>query len=446
MAESYRKRDEHFERIYDIAKQEARAALARMPLRRRSVCRTQPLFTNGTKGEVMHNTWNRPFRYFSIFDCGKDICVAYKDGSTGALVFTGVSPDGLDLISATGVGDLDHLFEDPERDADPLLEDLRTNHRSFSHNYAVVALGEGQYAMVGGMGLPPGGKAGYGRRDRPPLQGTGIRFTRGVAWPWSRKNWTMPKLVISESTPQGCIDRRPGLIARLLPVVNRWQNEAGGLPEHGCEVDGLLSLVFTGRSFRLYSRANLFENALAGGRFVQTSESHDGFANWTAWEPVRIGSLPAGQADLYTLHVQRNPAHSESLIALFPLSHPPQACIGLAFSRNGVDFSSPINLRAASLGWRTADRDGTGLLEWRAEDHPAAGAVLRKGEVWFYLHLSVKGMSMEHSENHMPRVERFRLPRERLLSLTHQGLRALTSSKGHRSLRRRARRRARSFS
>ena len=71
--------------------------------------------------------------------------------------------------------------------------------------------------------------------------------------------------------------------------------------------------------------------------------------------PVFVDGVPKGTVDFYFWHVQSNPIDNNTLLAIFPVSQPPRACIGIAFSTNGVDFSQPLNLqqRAASLGWRT---------------------------------------------------------------------------------------------
>ena len=51
------------------------------------------------------------------------------------------------------------------------------------------------------------------------------------------------------------------------------------------------------------------------------------------------------------------------LLALLPLSQPPDACVAISFSLDGRHFSSPVNLRGSDLGWRTSEASGLGELE-----------------------------------------------------------------------------------
>ena len=155
-----------------------------------------------------------------------------------------------------------------------------------------------------------------------------------------------------------------------------------------------------------------------GGRYVQTTYSSAVERGWAPWELIRIQSLPAETVDLYFFVVQQNPVDKNTLLALFPVSQPPHACIGLAFSRDGVNFSSPVHLRHARGGWRTHNSNGTGAIEWRSEDHPASGVIQRGGEVWFYVHVAVKGTSMRESAGEESVLVRHRMRVERLLELT----------------------------
>ena len=122
-------------------------------------------------------------------------------------------------------------------------------------------------------------------------------------------------------------------------------------------------------------------------------------------------------------HVHNTPSvlqvEPRSLLALFPLSQPPYACVAMAFSRDGVQFSRAVTLTASRLGFRTHRRQ----LEWRAEDHPVAGAVrapLRAARVLFYVHHAVKGMSVR--DGAVASVARYRMPASMLSRLTRRGL------------------------
>ena len=67
---------------------------------------------------------------------------------------------------------------------------------------------------------------------------------------------------------------------------------------------------------------------------------------------MTIKGLPAETVDIYFFLVQANPVKRGSLLALFPVSQPPNACVAMAFSsnRDGVNFSQPVNLVSAKLG------------------------------------------------------------------------------------------------
>jgi hypothetical protein len=128
-------------------------------------------------------------------------------------------------------------------------------------------------------------------------------------------------------------------------------------------------------------------------------------------------------ADIYFFLVQVNPASPDTLVALFPLSQPPNACIAMAFSAasDGVTWSKPINLLSAKLGWRTSDERGRGPIEWRSTAHPVAGMFVRNETVYLYVHEAVLGTDME-APAHPTRIERFVMPRQELEMLTHASM------------------------
>ena len=179
-----------------------------------------------------------------------------------------------------------------------------------------------------------------------------------------------------------------------------------------------------GGAFRLFARANLHEQAPVGGRAVQTTRSDDqDLRRWSAWEPVRFRGLHVDTADIYFFLVAANPVDERSLLALFPLSQPPHACIAMAFSsaKDGVTWSRPINLLNAKLGWRTTDERGLGFLEFRSTAHPAAGVFLRNEHVHFYIHEAVLGTFMEAPET-PTRLTRFTMTKQELEQLTAASL------------------------
>ena len=117
----------------------------------------------------------------------------------------------------------------------------------------------------------------------------------------------------------------------------------------------------------------------------------------------------------------------------------------IAFSVDGVSFSRPVNLLLGRLGWRTNKRDGTGGLEFRSEDMPAAGIVRAPGDAstaLFYVHHAVQGTMMRAGA--IPHVRVYRLPVEDLAHFTRVGLAELRATGiGAGGVRRRRQRRRR---
>ena len=80
--------------------------------------------------------------------------------------------------------------------------------------------------------------------------------------------------------------------------------------------------------------------------------------------------MPSTDATLSptSVFVQVNPVRPDSLLAIFPLCEVPLACVALAFSRDGDRFSKPVSLVRSHAGWRTANANGTGRIEFRAPE------------------------------------------------------------------------------
>ena len=115
-----------------------------------------------------------------------------------------------------------------------------------------------------------------------------------------------------------------------------------------------------------------------------------------------MGTIP-DQVDIYFFAVQINPIDPASLLAIFPLNAPPKACVALAFSSDGVTWSSPVNLLDATSSFRTSQRDkpkGAASqedFEFRSADHPAAGVVRSPYDaslLYVHIHHAVMGTSM----------------------------------------------------
>ena len=384
------------ERAASLAQQEAKLAYERLRwethvgAQQRSVCRrTAPVLAHRSKGSgtPVQVTSGMRWRYFSLLECGDSsgawqLCLVFKDNVQGNRLYFARSSDGLSFKVAR----MSRASRRHERASWlPLFHGTTFGARSahdalLAHNFAVLRLPPSraqaaEFVIMGGMETR--GASGIPR-------GVGIHFARGSGWPWNATTWSWPRVVIAGGRPAGCIDRRP---SRLLAEGGIGAAQlAAAAP--ACEFDGRLSLVYFRGEFRLFARANLFESAIAGGRFVQSTTSVDGY-HWNEWRLVRIRLLPAGLADLYFFAVQPNPVDPSSLMSIFPVSQPPDACIALAFSRDGVEWSAPHPLQTSRLGWRTAKNDGFGPIEWRNEDHPVAGAYAAQStgdDVWIYIH------------------------------------------------------------
>lgn len=377
-------------------------------------------------------------RYFTVFECGSTLspvaCLVFKEKIHGAQIVGLHSFDGLSFYNAAGPGPsrpLKCYASEPMELIVP--EDSLWSDAVLAHNLAVIRLDPAsslshplqiRFLVLGGMqaytreastGLIDGEDARFGVRlavgngwppDWPAATATTADSTRRMAKP---SRWTAPpRVVMHGRSPAGCVDRRLQYTGNL-----------------GCEFDGRLSVVQWRGRLHVFARANLREGALAGGRFVQTSSSADGSSgSWTSWQPISIESVPSGSADVYFFSVNVNPVSNTSLMALFPLSQPPHACIALSFSRDGRHYSRPINLRTATLGWRTAISNGSGPIEWRSESHPAAGVLLRNGEVWIYVHEGVPGVSMRPGRPR-PSLRRYRMPARDFAALSHRAMRTL---------------------
>lgn len=375
-----------------------------------SVCSATSLMGNQS-GLVINATWNKVWRYYTALECGEPsaarICLFFKKMGKAAVLGGLNSTDGLHFGDASTILRLET----------PWTENL------FTHNVAILRDGGKQsYAMMGGM---QGFVSNTTCRLRHPehtrsacLQlepTTGVRLSRGTGFPWSAERWSPPAAVLSGAAPAGCVDRRPRYT---------------GFPRlHACEFDGRLSAVRARQGvYLLYARANLQFDVVAGGRFVQVSRSARLDGSWAAWQPVQIAGVDPTKIDIYTFAVQRSPLEDGTLLAIFPMSEPPWACVAFAVSKDGVRFSRPVTLRNGQLGVRINDR---GTLEWRGEDHPAAGAVRAiddPGTIIVYIHHAVKGTTTR--ENAVPHVRAYKLDAVELVRQTSRGLRELRESSG----------------
>ena len=261
-------------------------------------------------------------------------------------------------------------------------------------------------------------KGGGGRRAA--ADASGIRLLRGVGWRYDRSRWSEPRIVVRGNDPKGCVDRRP-------PFTGWPTLEA-------CEFDGRLSLVNVAAGcFRLYARANVGYGLVAGGRSVQTTKSCAPDlrrGSWERWQPIRLAGVNVTELDLYFFAVQDNPSDKATLLALMPVSEPPWACIAIAFSRDGVSWSRPVNLRDSRVAFKKhesyAQHDAlSGGFSVRAEDHPVANIVhdpaVEDGYL-VYIHHHVKGVSYRPVHSH---VAGYSVDGPLLRRLTAEGLASL---------------------
>ena len=415
----------------ELAAQEAAIALARLNItsgKVNSVCSPGgPTIIDRREREVVNVTRDKKWRYFTLLECERKLCLVFKNTVESSRIhFAHVdASDGLHFeLSTHQTPHNRHPIPDVLFDGSELVDERdKHSERLMAHNVAVLRLPsskqssrEGEYIFVGGLG-PQGGRS-------PSRQREGIRVTSGTGWPWRKKRYSAPTIALTGYAPTRCLDRRPSRM-HLRKEVDQ---------AAACEFDGRLSLVQHQGTFRLFARANLHEGAMSGGRYVQTTSTTD-VARWVEpWQPICIRGLRPGTADLYFFAAQTNPIEPSSLLALFPLSHPPHACIGLSFSRDGIEWSRPLVLLRSHLGWRIQTADGTGQIEWRAEDHPVAGLFLasvngtQEKEAWIYVQHAVHGMSMRKALTR-PHVARYRLSGARLLNLTVTALRSLSTSR-----------------
>ena len=319
------------------------------------------------------------FRYITLFRCsaprlvpsGDAICLAFKVHDFIALV----SADGRDFSRSPMRTVLNATVG-----LDRVLAAVNKTH-NMAHNLAGPLALPGtngtRHLLLGGLGR----FRGLGTRatwrmyngQRPPAPAlrpdkrAGILITHGPGWAYDSTSWSEPHVALSTSHP-GCVDRR--------------LRTGYGL---GCEYDGRLSVVIhPNGTYLLYARANLDEFRSRGGRFVMVASSTDA-KHWSPFRMLSLDGYVPDDGDVYFFAAQVNPIDETSLVALFPLSLPPDGAIMIAFSRDGVRWSGlrRVVMSRIAAGGRT-------------EDHPVAGGVVldhASGRVHIYVQLAVPGIA-----------------------------------------------------
>uniref|UniRef100_A0A7S4B4K5 Sialidase domain-containing protein n=1 Tax=Chrysotila carterae TaxID=13221 RepID=A0A7S4B4K5_CHRCT len=321
---------------------------------------------------------------YSLIECGSPqiprLCLIFRTDPKSSDLQYAVSSDGVHFKLKPM-----SLFHD--------TSSLEQSPHAISSNIAFVRTtleGHGEYLMLGGQGERGRfGRLGY---VQPPA----IHLMRGHGWPYHPSRYSIVHHVINSSYPTGCVDFRQSRIP--WAQYASWARTGKPLAEPGCAFDGRLSVVVRQATrkpqLRLYMPAHFYEKRVAKGRFVQTTYSEDMGTTWKQWQGIQINGIAPFSVDIHHFHVQTNPVHNASLIAIYPITTPPYACIGLSFSLDGLEFSSPSQLFNSSIGWSTEDGDLQKQIEWRNEDHPVSGVVLRGDHVWFYIHRAVPRESL----------------------------------------------------
>ena len=217
----------------------------------------------------------------------------------------------------------------------------------------------------------------------------GLWMMRGSSWSYDAhegRPWLTPKGGVDEPPKSPWRDKRliidghhPGCLERRNASLD------GGefyhlLPGFICEYDGRLSIVHFHSSLLLFARSNPAER---GSRHVQVTRSDDDGATWSAFQQVTLHGYQ-GLGDIYFFGVQVNPAHDDSLLAVFPIVHRLRGCIAMAASTDGVHWSTATPLLSCSI------------FGERALDQPALPAMVARGsEVWLYVQEEVPGITID---------------------------------------------------
>ena len=351
--------------------------------------RTQPQLldrANLTHRKELLKAARYTIRYLSVFPCGDNptgqsdvpplLCLTFKDHVQENVLVGMQSTDGGLTFSGSAIGSADLVLP-----ASWHVHGKRPIAK-MAHNLAILRLQSGSYVAIGGQ---------HKHRSQP--HNLGVWVTRGRSWRFSSKRvvpayfgadgkgqfkgvpylrgdpdeeqWENPRKIF-DGNHAGCVERRDAItMPWILPGI--------------CEYDGRLSLVWFKGQYLLYARAN---PAAHGQRYVQLTRSTDTLT-WSPFELVQIQDYRYSQGDLYFFAAQRNPVQPDSLVAVFPLVHLMRACIGIAFSLDGLRWSTISPLVSCE-----AYGD-------RAVSHPAAGLVRSGDQVFIFVHEEVPSVRLD---------------------------------------------------
>ena len=326
-------------------------------------------------------------RYFSAFSCSvrtsisaTPICLLFKDHTRERMLVLASSPDGVHF------GAWSKLLRLRRRVTPSSVNSVRVSTPLIAgqmlHNLALLqepltAGSVERWVLVGGT---------YRYEPRARKQGDWlVKHHQGI---WSvamdnvlepERRETVTERLLFDGLHAGCIEQRGN--NRFPYLVPR---PAGSVSRAGCEFDGRTALVKFRGTYLLYARANMASRG--GQRFVQVTSSID-LKGWRPFQPISIADYRSSDGDIYFWAVQVNLVRPSTLLAVFPLVHRMEGCLGIALSLDGVRWSRVTPLLAcASVGERTLS-------------HPAAPAMVRANDgsrsVWLYVHENVSGASLD---------------------------------------------------
>lgn len=322
-------------------------------------------------------------RYLSVFSCEDRptagstagtprLCLTFKDNVQENFVAGMQSTDGGYSFAGSAVGSADLVM--------PGIWAAGGPRAKMAHNLVVLQLPNGSYVAIGGQ---------HKHKSQP--ENLGVWLTRGRSWRFSQER-VIPAYFTADKKA------KPTLRQTVNDAVAQWErprkifdgNHAGCVERRDivkmpwilagvCEYDGRLSLVWFQGEYLLYARAN---PAAHGQRYVQLARSTDTWT-WSPFELVQIRDYRYSQGDMYFFAAQVNPVQPDSLVAIFPLVHLMRACIGIAFSPDGLRWSTITPLV------------GCDAYGDRAVSHPAAGLIRSGDQVLIFVHEEVPNVRLD---------------------------------------------------
>ena len=367
-------------------------------------------------------------RYFSVVDTSQER-TAWRCPGCGPLLFfarrsaRGI-PGALDVLRTTTIwlfsqdsaGALEPMSTLQPVSPWPVVADyaFASNFDALLVHGALYAVGGHHFTWDEGHGFSKFGRF-EGRRLKPRDGIHLINSTRlkdVVSGKWQSWQEDMPK----RHHYQAETDSR----ARSLILTGRHPGCREQYIKYSpvCYFDSKLSVAYFRGRFLIYVRANMFEGG--GGRFVQATQSLGGNLNgpFGPFQLLNISGYDTReqvlQGNIYTAIVRPHPLDEDVLIGLFSVN------LGLKNRRgpgsNGEGFIA-LSLSCDGVNWSRFTRLMSSSSEkGRNYDQPAAGLVLREGDVHFFVHRDVPMISPR--ANTKSRLERYSFRKKELMRLT----------------------------